>query len=101
MHLRADTWQVLKDDGVAVEHYGVVPTKGKFHPLATHLIPMEAFPAPSLIYITILEFQGEKDFQPMGIAGNQVLHQWKRRTKTMLPLDLEAKVDIFHTWKKY
>lgn len=89
------TWQVLKDDGVAVEHHGVVLSKGKFHPFTTQLVPMEAF--FPLIYVTILEFQGEKDFQPMGIDWSQVLHNCKRRTKIMSPFVLEAKVDVFHT----
>lgn len=95
MHLKPDTWQVLKDDGVAVEHHGVVLSKGKIHPFTTQLVPMEAFSL--LIYIPILEFQEEKDFQPMGIDWSQVLHNCKRRTKIMSPFDLEAKVDVFHT----
>lgn len=35
MHLKPDTWQALKDDGVAVEHHVVVLSKGKNF---THLL---------------------------------------------------------------
>lgn len=81
MHLKPDTWQVLKDDGVAVEHYGVVLYKGKFHPFTTQLIPIEAFFFLSDLHYHSWVSWGEKDFQPMGIYWGQVLHNCRTKSK--------------------